>query len=250
MFKKNYFRKTILKTWGRNNKGLITVRHKGGGYILKRDILDEKQVFFNISNLVLTIWKTNNSNTFVGLVVNPLNIMSVVRLNNEIKINDILITGFKLPLKSSMRSTLVDIPNGLEVSQLESYPTSGIKYLRSAGTRGQLIKKLDLGYLSLIKMPSGILKKINSLCLVSLGQVSNPFFHLKIIGKAGIKRHMGIRPTVRGVAMNPVDHPHGGGEGKTSGGRCSVSPWGLLSKGKKTRLKKHKKTYSLKFYNI
>lgn len=230
---------TIIRNWGRNNKGLITVRHKGGGYILKHDFIDEFQRMYNYPLYILQILKTNNSNYLIGLVINPLNIVSLIRINQGIKEGDIIFSGFTIPIKISNRLLLSQIPTGLEVSQLENIPGKGIELLKSAGTRGKILKIYKNKII--IKLMSGELKLLNKLCFVSYGQVSNSSFYLQKINKAGINYHKGIRPTVRGVAMNPIDHPHGGGEGKTSGGRCSVSPWGKLTKGKKTTNKRNKK---------
>jgi len=156
------------------------------------------------------------------LVVNPLNIVSLIRLNQGIKRGDIFFTGFNIPPVKNNRLLLKDIPYGLDVSQVENIPGKGIKLIRSAGTKAQILKGFNNNII--LKLSSGELKAFSKFCFVSLGQVSNPAFYLKEINKAGINRYKGIRPTVRGVAMNPIDHPHGGGEGKTSGGRCSVTP--------------------------
>ncbi len=223
---------------GRNNQGRITTRHKGGGH--KRlyreiDFMYDKR---DIPAKIASIEYDPNRNAFISLVVYADGVKRYVIVPKSMKVGDKFIVGEKAPLSIGNRLPLKLIPVGTFVYNVEIKPGNGAKLARGAGTFAQVVAN-DLGYTN-IKMPSTEVRKISENCYASIGEVSNSEYKLQNFGKAGRSRWKGIRPTVRGTAMNPVDHPHGGGEGRQGRGlRRAKSMWGKpTGKGQKTRTPK------------
>ncbi len=222
---------------GRNNKGHITVRHKSGGHKKSYRIIDFKRNKFDIEAMVERIEYDPNRTAFIALVKYMDGIYSYIIAPNKLKVGDKILSSNQLiDIKIGNSMPLSVIPIGSIIHNIELKPSCGAAVSRSAGTYAQLVGK-DGGY-ALIKMQSGEIRLFLLGCMATIGSVSNLDNKNISIGKAGRSRWLGIRPTVRGVAMNPVDHPHGGGEGRTSGGRHPVSPTGKSAKGKKTRSRK------------
>jgi large subunit ribosomal protein L2 len=247
--------RSLKKTGGRNNSGKITVRHIGGGLKnIYRQIDFKRQD--TLLSVVLAIEYDPNRSGFIARM-RRLDFNSSFALSSNkkqcyyilaprgLKVGDFISSGFSTKLSLGNALCLKNIPLGSQVYNVPFTPGSRGKIIRSAGTYGQIMKKQDDGFV-VIRLPSGELRLIPEMCKVSLGIVSNIDSKLQVLGKAGRVRWKGTRPTVRGVAMNPVDHPHGGGEGKTSGGRPSVTPWGRITKGPKTRNKKKNSKLILK----
>ena len=229
---------------GRNNAGRITVRHQGGGHKrLFRDV-DFKYTKINIPYKIASIEYDPNRTGFIGLAVYKDGEKKYVLLPKNIKVGEELLTGENAEVKQGNRLPLKNIPVGAFVYNVELKPKGGAKIARSAGNFVQVIAK-DAGSVDL-KMPSSEIRKVKENCYASIGEVSNEEKRLENYGKAGRSRWMGIRPTVRGTAMNPVDHPHGGGEGRQGRGRRrAISLWGKpTGKGQKSR---RAKKYSNKF---
>lgn len=231
------------KISGRNNSGKITVRHRGGCHRRRWRKVDFKRNFVNTPATVLQIQRDPNRTANLALVCYPGGILSYILAPEGLPpqtqlyttTNNLTTIGTHMPLKN--------ILIGSFIFNLETKPGSGGKFIRSAGTYGILLSKDKSGYVQ-IKLPSGETKKFQENCHATLGITSNVKHHTHHLTKAGQNRHLGIRPHVRGVAMNPVDHPHGGGEGKHGTGRPSVSFSGVLTKGKKTR-KNKKSNFSI-----
>jgi large subunit ribosomal protein L2 len=227
---------------GRNNAGRITVRHKGGGH--KRLFRD---VDFTYKKLVPAVVESveydPNRSGFIGLVVYKDGERRYMLLPGTAKVGDTIQTGENVPATPGNRMPLKAMPIGAFIYNVEIKPGNGGKLGRSAGTHIELIAR-DQGYADL-KMPSSEVRKVLDTCYATLGEVSNDEHHLVVVGKAGRSRWMGIRPTVRGTAMNPVDHPHGGGEGRQGRGlRRAKSAWGKpTGKGQKTRTPKKYSNY-------
>ena len=227
---------SLKKTGGRNNLGRVTSRHRGGGHKRTYRIIDFKRDKVDISARVATIEYDPNRSARIALLHYIDGEKRYILAPNGLKVNDTLISSDKTEIKVGNTMMLRNIPLGSTVHNIEMKIGKGGQIARGAGTYAQLMAK-DGRYAQL-KMPSGEVRLVLLDCKATIGQVSN-LDHEKIkIGKAGKSRWLGRRPKVRGVAMNPVDHPMGGGEGKASGGRHPCSPWGQLSKGKKTRRKK------------
>ena len=226
------------KSGGRNNRGRITVRHRGGeGRHVYRKI-DFKRNKFDITAKVETIEYDPNRTSFIAKLLYADGERRYIICPAGLKKGDQVISSEKVDVKPGNCMPLKNIPSGTMIYNIEMRPGKGAQIARSAGCSCQLAGKTG-DYVQL-KMPSGELRKIPANCLATIGEVGNADHANKKLGKAGRKRWMGVRPTVRGVAMNPVDHPHGGGEGRTSGGRHPVSPWAMPTKGFKTR--KNKRT--------
>lgn len=225
------------RTNGRNNNGRITCRHRGGGHKRRYRIIDFKRNKHEIPAKVATIEYDPNRTSRIALLFYADGEKRYILAPEGLKVNDVLVSGPTAPVRLGNTLPLEKIPLGTTVHNVELKPGRGGQLARSAGTMGQVMAKE--GNYVLVKLPSNVVYRIRKECLATIGQVGNIEHNLISLGKAGRKRWLGIRPTVRGVAMNPVDHPMGGGEGKTSGGGHPVSPWGLLAKGGKTR--KHKK---------
>ena len=226
----------LSKTGGRNNKGRITTRHIGGGHKRSYRIIDFKRDKDNIAAKVERLEYDPNRNAHIALLLYIDGERRYIIAPKNIKPGDPIISGEASPIAIGNSLPMKNIPVGTQVHCIEMKPEKGAQIARSAGTSAQ-IAAIEGEYVT-IKLRSGEMRKIFSKCKATIGEVGNSEFNLQSLGKAGAKRWLGVRPTVRGVAMNPIDHPHGGGEGKTSGGRHPVSPWGTPTKGYKTRSNK------------
>jgi len=222
----------------RNNRGRITVRHKGGGVKRKFRDIDFKQIEkIGVTGKVETVEYDPNRSAFIMKVLYEDGDRRYILAPSGIEIGQKIVAKEKAPLEKGNRMKLASVPVGYFVHNVELQPDKGGQIVRSAGSQAQVLAH-EGGYTNL-KLPSGEIRKVLSRCFASLGQVSNPEHNLVVIGKAGRKRLMGIRPTVRGSAMNPVDHPYGGGEGKTQRGtKYPKDKWGNITGGRKTRKKK------------
>ena len=221
------------RTSGRNNNGNITVRHRGGGHKRLYRIIDFKRNKFDIEGVVKTIEYDPNRSANIALIEYKDGDKSYIIAPKKLKVKAKILSGENAPIKDGNSLPLAKIPQGTEVHCIEMRPGKGAQIARAAGTTARLVAKE--GKYATLRLSSGEMRKILLSCRATVGVISNEQHNLQSIGKAGAMRWRGIRPTVRGVAMNPVDHPHGGGEGKTSGGRSPVSPWGQSAKGLKTR---------------
>ena len=233
----------LRKSGGRNNKGRITVRHRGGGHRRRYRIIDFKRDKMDISAKVATIEYDPNRSANIALLHYVDGEKRYILAPFGLKVGDQLISSSSAELRIGNALCLKNIPTGLIVHNIEMYPGKGAQLVRSAGTGAQIMAHDDDGFTS-IKLPSGEVRLINSTCFAVVGEVGNKSHEQIVSGKAGRTRWLGRRPKVRGVAMNPVDHPMGGGEGKSSGGRHPCTPWGKPTKGYKTR-KKNKKSNDL-----
>lgn len=221
---------------GRNNTGRITVRHQGGGCRAVYRIIDFKRDKRDISGRIEFVEYDPNRTCFIARVLYADGERRYIICPQGLKKGDEVVAAETADIKNGNAMKVKNIPVGTMIHNVELKPGKGGQMARSAGSFCQLAGKTD-GYAQ-IKLPSGELRKVAENCMATVGIVGNTDHMNTNIGKAGRKRWMGVRPTVRGVAMNPVDHPHGGGEGKTSGGRHPVSPWALPTKGYKTRRNK------------
>ena len=220
-------------TGGRNNLGRITSRSKGAGHKNKHRLIDFYRKKDDVKASVDRIEYDPNRSAHIALIKYEDGIMNYILAPNKIKIGDQIISGRSKEIKIGNSMPLSDIPAGTDIHNIELTPSGGGKIARSAGSYAQ-ISGTDENY-CILKLGSGEIRKIINTARATIGAVSNSDHQNIKIGKAGRNRWKGRRPSVRGVAMNPVDHPHGGGEGKTSGGRSPVSPWGQSAKGLKTR---------------
>ena len=220
-------------TGGRNNLGRITSRSKGAGHKQKYREIDFYRKKDNLKAKIERIEYDPNRSAHVALIKYEDGLMSYILAPNKIKIGDEVVSGKNKEIEIGNCMPLSDMPSGTDIHNIELYPNGGGKLARSAGSSAQISGK-DENY-CIIKLGSGEIRKIINTARATIGSVSNTDHQNIKIGKAGRNRWKGRRPSVRGVAMNPVDHPHGGGEGKTSGGRSPVSPWGQSAKGLKTR---------------
>ncbi len=223
----------LKKTGGRNNNGRITVRHHGGGHKRRYRIIDFKRDKRGVPAIIATVEYDPNRNARISLLKYADGEKRYILSPNGIKVGDSILADANADIKPGNALPLKSIPDGTWVHNVEMKVGKGGQIVRSAGNYAQVMA--HEGRYVLLKLPSGELRKILEDCWATIGQVGNADVSQIKLGKAGRKRWMGIRPTVRGVAMNPVDHPHGGGEGRTSGGRHPVTPWGVPTKGKKTR---------------
>ncbi|USN94774.1 MAG: 50S ribosomal protein L2 [Candidatus Nomurabacteria bacterium] len=225
------------KSVGRNNQGRITTRHKGGGNKKNYRLVDFKYNKKDIPATIKTIEYDPNRNAFIGLAVYADGEKRYVIVPQSIKVGEKMIVSEEAPIKPGNRLPLKNIPVGTFVYNVEIKPNGGAKLARSAGTFIQVVAH-DNNY-SNLKMPSTEVRKVQDKCWATIGEVSNPEYKLQNWGKAGKSRWKGIRPTVRGTAMNPVDHPYGGGEGRQGRGtRRPKTKWGKITGGKKTRTPK------------
>ncbi len=225
---------SLKKNSGRNSYGRITVRHRGGGNRRKYRIIDFKRDKVDMFAEVKTIEYDPNRSAFIALVQYEDGEKRYIIAPDGLKVGDKVISGAKADIKPGNALPLGSIPLGTFIHNIELYPGKGAQLARSAGIMAQLMAKE--GAYALIRLPSGELRNVSLLCMATVGQVSNIDHENVSIGKAGRKRHMGWRPTVRGSVMNPNDHPHGGGEGKSPIGRPGpVTPWGKPALGYKTR---------------
>lgn len=226
----------LNKTGGRNNHGRITVRHIGGGTRSKYRLIDFKRNKDDIEARVERIEYDPNRSALIALVVYKDGERRYIIAPSGLEAGNVIISGEGSAISVGNCLPLRNIPLGTTIHCVELKAGKGAQMLRSAGCSGQIVAK-D-GVYATLKLRSGEMRKVLSTCRAVIGEVGNSEHSLRSLGKAGAKRWRGIRPTVRGVAMNPVDHPHGGGEGRTSGGRHPVTPWGVPTKGYKTRSNK------------
>ena len=233
----------LKKTSGRNSYGRITVRHHGGGNRQKYRVIDFKRNKIDVPATVLTLEYDPNRSAFIALIQYEDGVKSYIIAPSGLKVGDVVVAGPAADIKVGNALPLVNIPTGTFIHNVELYPGRGGQLARSAGNAAQLMAKE--GKYALLRLPSGELRNVPVDCMATIGTVSNED-HINVkIGKAGRTRHMGIRPTVRGSVMNPCDHPHGGGEGKSPIGRPGpVTPWGKPALGYKTRAK-HKRSDKL-----
>lgn len=229
---------TLKKHSGRNSRGKITVRHRGGGYRPKYRIIDFKRDKDGIPGTVATIEYDPNRSANIALINYADGEKRYIVAPNKLSVGDVIHSGADADIKVGNALPVANIPVGTVVHNIELQPGKGAQMVRSAGNGAQLMAKE--GKYALVRLPSGEVRKIRLECRATIGEVGNIDHQNIQIGKAGRKRHMGIRPTVRGSVMNPNDHPHGGGEGKAGIGRVSpVTPWGKPTLGYKTRKKNH-----------
>ncbi len=221
------------KTAGRNNTGRITCRHKGGGHKQSYRIIDFKRDKFGIPGTVKTIEYDPNRNVRISLVFYADGEKRYILTPENIKVGDVIVSGPQAEVQNGNALPLELIPLGTMVHNIELIPGRGAKLVRTAGGSAQLMAK-EGNYVT-VKMPSSEMRMIRKECLATVGVLGNAEFKNLKLGKAGRTRHLGIRPTVRGVTMNPCDHPHGGGEGKTGPGGNPKTPWGKPALGHKTR---------------
>ena len=221
---------------GRNNKGRITARRRGGGHKRRYRLIDFKRQKLNVSGKVERLEYDPNRTAFIALIKYDDGDLSYILAPQRLREGDIIVSSESADIKPGNSMPMSNIPVGTIVHNVEMKLGKGGQIARSAGTYAQIIGK-DQGYAQL-RLASGEIRMVRSECMATIGAVSNPDQQNIKLGKAGRKRWIGKRPAVRGVAMNPIDHPHGGGEGRTSGGRHPVTPWGKPTKGKKTRSNK------------
>lgn len=226
----------LNKTGGRNNQGRITSRRMGGGHKRRYRFIDFRRNKFDVAATVERLEYDPNRTAFIALVKYEDGERSYILAPQRLQAGDVVISGEKVDIKPGNAMPLKNMPVGTVVHNIELNPGRGGQIARSAGCYAQLIGK-DAGYAQL-RLNSGELRLVRGECLASVGAVSNADKQNENSGKAGRSRWLGVRPSVRGVAMNPVDHPLGGGEGRSSGGRHPVTPWGKCTKGKKTRTNK------------
>jgi large subunit ribosomal protein L2 len=224
------------KSGGRNNKGRITTRHVGGGHKQSYRIIDFKRDKDGISARVERIEYDPNRSAHIALLVYKDGERRYIVAPKGITAGDVLQSGTDAAIKPGNCLPLANIPVGTQVHCIEMRPGKGAQIARGAGATAQLLARE--GVYATLRLRSGEMRKIHVHCRATIGEVGNAEHGLRSLGKAGASRWRGVRPTVRGVVMNPVDHPHGGGEGRTSGGRHPVSPWGVPTKGYRTRSNK------------
>jgi large subunit ribosomal protein L2 len=235
------------KSGGRNNKGRITVRHVGGGHKQHYRLVDFKRNKDGIPAKVERLEYDPNRSANIALVLYADGERRYILAPKGVSAGDAIQSGVDAPIKPGNTLPMRNIPVGTTVHAVELRPLKGAQIARSAGTYVQIIAR-DGAYVTL-RLRSGEMRKVLADCRATIGVVGNAEHMLRQLGKAGAKRWRGVRPTVRGVAMNPVDHPHGGGEGRTSGGRHPVSPWGVPTKGYKTRKNKRTDKYIVRSRN-
>ncbi|HEU0222169.1 MAG TPA: 50S ribosomal protein L2 [Paracoccaceae bacterium] len=229
---------------GRNNHGRITMRRRGGGAKRLYRIVDFKRRKWDMAGMVERIEYDPNRTAFLALVRYGDGERAYILAPQRLGVGDQVVAGAKVDVKPGNAMPFTGMPVGTIVHNVEMKPGKGGQIARAAGTYAQFVGR-DGGYAQL-RLSSGELRLVRQECMATIGAVSNPDNSNQNIGKAGRSRHLGIRPSVRGVAMNPIDHPHGGGEGRTSGGRHPVTPWGKPTKGRKTRRNKATQKYILR----
>ncbi len=231
----------LTKSGGRNNHGRTTARRRGGGHKRRYRLVDFKRRNFDVPAMVVRLEYDPNRTAFIALIEYEGGEQSYILAPQRLSVGDTVISGEKADIKPGNAMPLASIPVGTIVHNVELKPGKGGQIARAAGTYVQLVGR-DAGY-ALLRLGSGEVRMVRAECMASIGAVSNADQSNTSLGKAGRNRWLGKRPSVRGVAMNPIDHPHGGGEGRTSGGRHPVTPWGRPTKGAKTR--QNKKTDGL-----
>ncbi|MEM1082179.1 MAG: 50S ribosomal protein L2 [Pseudomonadota bacterium] len=224
------------KTGGRNNNGRITTRHIGGGHKQRYRKIDFKRDKDGVRGIVERIEYDPNRSAHIALIKYTDGDRRYILAPRKLRAGDQVMSGSEAPIKPGNAMMLRSIPVGTTVHNIEMKPGKGGQLARTAGAAVQLVARE--GRYATLLLRSGEMRKILTECRATIGQVSNAEHNLEKLGKAGANRWRGVRPTVRGVVMNPVDHPHGGGEGRTSGGRHPVTPWGVQTKGKRTRSNK------------
>jgi large subunit ribosomal protein L2 len=237
----------LRKKGGRNNTGRITMRHRGGGAKRRYRIVDFKR---GKSDMVATVERLEydpNRTAFIALIKYEDGEQAYILAPQRLKAGDKVVAGEKVDVKPGNAMPMKNMPVGTIIHNIEMKPGKGGQMARAAGTYAQLVGR-DAGY-ALLRLSSGEVRMVRADCRATVGAVSNPDQQNIVIAKAGRNRWLGHRPTVRGVAMNPIDHPHGGGEGRTSGGRHPVTPWGKPTKGKKTRHNKATDRYIVRRRN-
>lgn len=226
----------LSKKGGRNNKGRVTARRRGGGHKRRYRIVDFKRNKFDVPATVERIEYDPNRTAYIALVKYQDGDVAYILAPQRLAVGDTVVAGDRVDVKPGNAMPLRSIPIGTIVHNVEMKPGKGGQLARAAGSYVQIVGR-DRGY-ALLKLASGEVRMVSSAGMATVGAVSNPDKSNIKLGKAGRKRWLGKRPEVRGVAMNPIDHPHGGGEGRTSGGRHPVTPWGKPTKGARTRGKK------------
>ena len=226
----------LTKSGGRGGNGRIAVRFRGGGAKRLYRMIDFKRRKFGVVGVIERLEYDPNRSAFIALIKYADGELAYILAPQRVKVGDEIIADEKVDVKPGNASPLRSMPVGTIIHNVELKPEKGGQMARSAGAYAQLVGR-DAGYAQ-IRLGSGELRMVMDSCMATVGAVSNPDHMNENLGKAGRVRHMGRRPHVRGVAMNPVDHPHGGGEGRTSGGRHPVTPWGKPTKGRKTRTNK------------
>jgi len=234
----------LTKKSGRNNTGRITARRRGGGHKRRYRMVDFRRTKFDVPATVERIEYDPNRSAFIALIKYADDELSYILAPQRLNVGDTVISGERADIKPGNAMPLRSIPIGTIVHNVELKASAGGKLARAGGTYVQLVGR-DQGY-ALLKLASGEVRMVRAECMATIGAVSNPDQANIKIGKAGRKRWLGKRPAVRGVAMNPIDHPHGGGEGRTSGGRHPVTPWGKPTKGKRTRSNKRTQSQILR----
>ena len=225
--------KGLAKKGGRNNNGRITARRRGGGHKRRYRVIDFKRRKFDQPATVERLEYDPNRSAFIALIRYEDGELSYILAPQRLSAGDTVVAGERADVKPGNAMPLKSIPVGTIIHNVEMRPGKGGQIARAAGSYAQLVGR-DQGY-ALMKVASGEVRMVRGECMATIGAVSNPDLANIKLGKAGRKRWHGKRPSVRGVAMNPIDHPHGGGEGRTSGGRHPVTPWGKPTKGKRTR---------------
>lgn len=226
----------LRKSGGRNNHGRITIRHRGGGHKHRYRVIDFVRRKFDVPATVARIEYDPNRSSHIALLTYEDGTQAYILAPQRLQVGDRIVAGERVDVRPGNAMPLRSIPIGTIVHNIEMKAGAGGKIARSAGNYAQLLGK-DQGYAQL-RLSSGEMRMVRSECMATIGAVSNADHQNRKLGKAGRKRWLGRRPSVRGVVMNPVDHPHGGGEGRTSGGRHPVTPWGKPTKGARTRTKK------------
>jgi len=228
----------LRKQGGRNNQGKITVRHQGGGERQRYRIIDFRRNKDDVEATIKTIEYDPNRTSFIALVCYPDGVKKYIIAPEGLKVGDKVVSGEAVDIKTGNCLPVGNMPVGTFVHCLELIPGQGAKLVRSAGTSAQILGR-DQGFV-IIRLSSGEVRRFKSECRATIGNVGNAEYSLVYVGKAGKTRHYGVRPTVRGSAMNPCDHPHGGGEGKQPiGHKAPLTPWGKKALGVKTRSKKN-----------
>jgi len=220
-------------TGGRNNNGRITTRHRGGGHKRRYRIIDFRRNKDDIRGKVERIEYDPNRSAHLALILYADGERRYILAPKNVRAGDEIMSGLQAPIKSGNALPLRNIPVGTLIHCIELKPGKGAQMVRAAGGSAQIVARE--GAYATLRLRSGEMRKVHIDCRATVGEVGHNEHNLRKLGKAGASRWRGVRPTVRGVAMNPIDHPHGGGEGRTSGGRHPVSPWGTPTKGKKTR---------------
>ena len=234
----------LSKKGGRNNVGRITARRRGGGHKRRYRFVDFKRRKYDVTAVVERLEYDPNRSAFIALLRYEDDELAYILAPQRMQIGDSVVSGNRVGVRPGNAMPLNNMPLGTIVHNVEMKPGKGGQIARAAGTYAQFVGR-DQGY-AILRLSSGEQRVVRGECMATIGAVSNPDNSNIKLGKAGRKRWLGKRPSVRGVAMNPVDHPHGGGEGRTSGGRHPVTPWGKSTKGKRTRGKKPSDKYILR----